>query len=730
MKRTVLLLCAVAACAVQTLSAAPKVIKPGIKSATSFAIFIDTDTYNALSSKVIAYKDAVEADGLATYVVADKWESPEQVKAQIATLYKGKMPLEGVVFVGRIPIAMLRDAQHLTSAFKMNQKHDWKDSSVPSDRFYDDFDLKFDFIKRDADKPDYFYYTLRADSEHYVSSDIYSARVRAEGDDAVEKIGTFLDKAVAAHAVDNVLDNAFMFRGHGYNSDAFDAWSGEQLTLREQIPSLFSGDSRVRFYEYRQEFPMKNYLLEQLRDPSMDFAIMHHHGSEDTEYINGAEMLVGTQSLIDDVKRGFRTRLRRSKDVEATKKDIMVTYGVPESWLETNDSLAKADAAYSDAKDMYTSDVWAAAPACRFVIFDACYNGSFHTPDYIAGAYIFSPGGTIITQGNTVNSLQDRLPDRYLGLLSCGVRVGTWARYQQTTIETHLVGDPTYRFGNTTFPGTDLNAMLAGSGHSSKVWLKLLKNEDAPADVQSIALRKLNDCGYEGIVPLLVDKFYKSQYGVVRSEAFNLMSFKRDPAFVGMVQAGVGDNCELVRRMSAAIAGRCGNPELASCVVRTLIEDKMSERASYRATDSFVLFDKETIEKAVESEFAAHPYLMEGTSYDKASLLARYDRSHNYVKGDMEVIMDREVKASKRANELTSYRNYNYHYMLGDLLAFAEDPSQDWNLRVTAIEALGWFTYSYRAGEIEDACRRIISGDAPEPVRNEAAKTLARLKTH
>ena len=33
-------------------------------------------------------------------------------------------------------------------------------SSVPSDRFYDDFDLKFDFLKQDSLNPLMFYYKM------------------------------------------------------------------------------------------------------------------------------------------------------------------------------------------------------------------------------------------------------------------------------------------------------------------------------------------------------------------------------------------------------------------------------------------------------------------------------------------------------------------------------------------------------------------------------------------
>ena len=50
-------------------------------------------------------------------------------------------------------------------------------------------------------------------------------------------------------------------------------------------------------------------------------------------------------------------------------------------------------------------------------MFDACYNGSFHENDYIAGQYIFNDGQTLVAQGNTRNVLQDRWTIEMIGLL-------------------------------------------------------------------------------------------------------------------------------------------------------------------------------------------------------------------------------------------------------------------------------------------------------------------------
>ncbi|MBO8428325.1 MAG: hypothetical protein IAC68_00115 [Bacteroidetes bacterium] len=65
-------------------------------------------------------------------------------------------------------------------------------------------------------------------------------------------------------------------------------------------------------------------------------------------------------------------------------------------------------------------------PSPRVTIFNACYNGSFHEPGYVAGYHIFNDGRTVVTQGNTVNVLQDKWAEQLIGLLYMGARIGFW----------------------------------------------------------------------------------------------------------------------------------------------------------------------------------------------------------------------------------------------------------------------------------------------------------------
>ena len=195
--------------------AAPQIIKPGVQSKTSFAIVIDSKSYEKAKASVDSYRKAVEKDGLGTYILSDDWQSAQEIRNMLEELYRQKKsPLEGAVFIGDIPIPMVRDAQFLSSAFKMDQRMDWKRSSVPSDRYYDDFDLKFDFLKRDEQKPLYFYFSLATESAQAIRSDIYSARIKPvvkPGTDKYVLLTKYLDKVVKAHKEENPVNSLTMF---------------------------------------------------------------------------------------------------------------------------------------------------------------------------------------------------------------------------------------------------------------------------------------------------------------------------------------------------------------------------------------------------------------------------------------------------------------------------------------------------------------------------------------
>jgi len=59
--------------------------------------------------------------------------------------------------------------------------------------------------------------------------------------------------------------------------------------------------------------------------------------------------------------------------------------------------VQKADSLADAAQDIYTVDLRRLKTNARFVLFDACFNGSFHVDDNVAGAYIFIMADIILS---------------------------------------------------------------------------------------------------------------------------------------------------------------------------------------------------------------------------------------------------------------------------------------------------------------------------------------------
>ena len=501
---------------------------------TGIAIVVDTQSYNAAQYEIDNYANVLEREGLKPYLIVKDYPIPDSLKKDLILLYNLKIPIEGAVFIGDIPIVMTIDAQHMTSAFKMDQeRYGLEVACVPTDRFYDDFDLVFDYIRQDSINKLKYYYSLNFESPQTLSPDIYSGRIKVpEVENKYELLKNYLKKVVEQHTTPNVVDEFFFFAGSGYNSESMVARLDEQYALEQQLP----GYPKISFLDHSMERFIKFPYMTELQRNELDIGLLHHHGGEDTEYLSGWEKVDSYQNQIKQVQRYLRNRIYRAKkkgdaEVNQVKKDLMKKYKVSEDWFEGafNPQIIKEDSIYNADLDLTLEDFAYYTPNARFVIFDACYNGSFHENEYLSGAYIFGEGKTVAAQGNTVNSIQDKWPQEMIGLLSLGMRVGEWNR-RLCYLETHIIGDPTFRFTSVD-PGFDIHQLSVTETKNIKLWKKLLKS-DYP-DVQCLALRMLYE-NYETkeISQLLFDTYKNSNFWSVRVKCLKLLSKINDANYI------------------------------------------------------------------------------------------------------------------------------------------------------------------------------------------------------
>lgn len=697
-----------------------------------FAIVVDPVTYEKAKAEIELYAKAIqEKEQLTPYIVVDKWGVPDSIKNELIRLYSHpKSPIEGAVFIGDIPIPMIRDAQHLTSAFKMDQKvFGWHDSSVPSDRFYDDFDLKFTFLHKDKDEPLYFYYSLSPESVQYLRPELYTGRIKANDENGTTRYGkirAFLKKAVEQKTHQNVTDQILFFSGNGYVSESVAARIDEKAAILENFPWLKHQRNGIEYIDHKRDKAIKDRLKTEMQRPDLDIAILHHHGDVEIQYMNGIPLPKSTAEEIGNIKLYLRESLRhakeKGKDLDTIKVRLSERFGnLPMQWFDGafDPKVMEKDSLFMRSLDLFIDEFTTYRPNARLVILDACFNGSFHKNQYIAGAYIFNEGSTVAVLGNSVNVLQDKWHDRYVGLIALGMRAGRLSQYNPY-LEGHFFGDPTFRFTpiTSTF---DVNHALANGNES--FWKKQLKSQ-YPA-IEAMALRQLVDTGKD-YSALLLNTFKTSDSYLVRMEAMMLLSTYDNDAFIECLQLAVDDSFELVQRFAINFISKSGDPRLAPAIISIAVRNNTSERCEFNTKMAMSLFPEELLMPEFEKQFNDITYYTDKQMVHDAIAKAIHVNTNKW-KDEITVICDDTTSVAKKIRNIRMLRNYTMHADVPALLTYVER-AKDETVQVALWEALGWFALSYQREKIADKAWQISqNAKYTKAVRDEALKTYHRV---
>jgi len=699
--------------------------KPGREWPSAFAIITDRKTHAAAGKALRDYKEAIEADGLGAWLIADDFETPEAVRGLIRRLLTADPPLEGAVFVGRIPVPMIRDAQHLTAAFKMDQdRFPWRRSSVPSDRFYEDLDLEFEFLKRDEKEPALFYYSLAAGSPQRVEKEIYSARILPGETATPERLRTVLEKIVRRKRERRPLLEATVVTGHGYNSGSSNAWAEQGWMLREQMPWLFRPGGRARSFFHADHRNLKDLVFRAIQSPGLNLLVFHAHGRPTTQYLLGLPPATTIPAQTEAIQRALRKRLRqaekRGKDVTAAQDALAVQYGVPASWFAGafDDAVIRKDKEAEDVLDIQAADLTGKASAPEVVVFDECFNGRFIEPVFVAGAYVFGPGGTVAAVGNSVNVLQDVWADEFLGLVGLGMRLGRYHRLKPQ-LESHLIGDPTFRFAPR--PGLAPAELLGDDDVTWKRLGRLLHDESAPVSLRALAIARLHRKRGPAVEPDIRKLCLNDPSDVVRLAALKRLAAGRVEGFAEILLSTARDPAEMVRRQTVRLMGDLGDPGFIEPLLRAAAGDP-SRRVVFQAQSALNRFEPAAIVRALNSD------LPDLEAAAREELRKRFGRRSRHLESDLALVKDRTADTGKRVRAVRTFRLYRLDAAVTPLLETAGAEQEDEKVRVATLETLGWFGLSRHRPAILEAVGAIERDrTTPDRVRAEARKTRRRL---
>ncbi len=700
----------------------------------SFAVVTDPETYRQCGEAIETYRQAVCSDGLDAFVAVRGWSSPDELRDSLKH-YHASRSLEGAVFIGDVPIAMVRQAQHLTSAFKMDEEggpFPMRDTSVPSDRFYDDFDLKFDYICRDSVETGFFYYNLSPESPQQICCDIYTGRIKpsVKRGDPYGEISRYLLKAAAAKSESNPLDHLMSYSGSGSFSNSLAAWKDETVTLKEQIPAAFGSSDGAKFYVFAMYSKMKDILLVEIARDELDLAIFHEHGVPGRQYVTDLPKPNDMEDYYTDARYRLRSQIksavRRGKDPEEVKAEYVSRLGITPEWVNDYDDpqLAVEDSLYDAATGIMLDDIAAAAPNVRMTIFDACYNGDFREDDCIASRYIFSDGKALVGIGNSVNVLQDKSSSDLLGMLAQGYSVGQWMQ-QVNILESHILGDPTFRFT------ADDDALRPDLGSTScKYWLKYT-GDRYPCDIRGLALHKLYELEYGGLSALLLKTFRESDQYMLRLQCLHLLAHYDDGNYVLALRQGADDPYEFIRRKSAYFMGHVGESSLAGELADLYLRDYNSLRVAANVGFTCAHFPDSLFLKEFEKKFAEADWIYDREAFHEKAVQS-FGLAYSLESSTGEILLDREAKPRWREFYIRGMRNNPYPQYAEGLLSIVKDSSERAALRTECAEVLGWFEIAWNRRMIIESIESYLDSgeEMPAELRGELIKTRSRLKCY
>ena len=545
-----------------------------------------------------------------------------------------------------------------------------------------------------------------------------------------DKLRAYLQKVVALKQNTNPADQLLYFSGQVYVSESMMARIDEKLALVENFPWTRIQQNGIEYIDHKRDAAVKYRLMSELQRNDLDIAILHHHGDVEIEYMNDLPEPQTTKDQVEGIKLYLRETMRHAREKGKNTDSIQLVLSkrfddLPASWFEGSfdPEITQKDSLFLRSLDLYIEDFDNYTPNARFIVLDACFNGSFHKDKYIAGAYISGKGNTMAVLANSVNVLQEKWTDRYLGLVGLGMRVGRMAM-ENPYLEGHLIGDPTFHFAVPVSLGFDINEVLSTK---NAAWWKKQLNSSYPA-LQAMALRQLSDGGQMNSKQLL-DKFMSSPSDIVRMECLVLLSEYDDDNFIRCLDLAVSDSYEMIQRFAINMIARNGDDRLVPALIRAAIRNNTAERIEFNVKQALALLPEKALTAEFQKQFNPSLYV-ESEKAEQGIKRAIEVNSNRWLKDISSIYADDSLTVNQRLGRIRYLRNYNVHSQIPQLLEYLQKTDNE-PVQVSLLEALGWFRMSCRHNEISQVAQAMSQDSRySQAVRDEALKTYNRIMNH
>jgi hypothetical protein len=457
-------------------------------------------------------------------------------------------------------------------------------------------------------------------------------------------------------------------------------------------------------------------------------AIFHAHGDDNLQLLLDYPKAEMINQNVEAIKLFLRSKLRAANDkkqsIEKTKEYYQQEYDIPESWFEGafSDSIIKMDSLLSYSLDIHLEDIRRITPTAKFIIFDECFNGSFHLDEYVAGEYIFGDGNVICAEANSVNVLQDKWADEYLGLLNEGVRIGNRHR-EINLLESHLFGDPTFHYSSDS--KFDMNDKMVNERKNQKFWNSLLQNENP--NLRSLAVEMLCS-NLKGLFEQKLIWFYNNDQSIiVRLHSLKCLAQMNENSFKEILKKSINDPFEYIRRKSTEWMGEIGDTLFLPLLVHSALFEE-SKRVNFNGSSAINNISVTKAIKEFEKQIDSLPQIA-SKQLIKKQIFESLNRTKVWLYDELLInIISDTLKLKNKLSEIRTFRNYKFVESIPYLLKILQDEQEEPKIRTYIAEVLGWYNFSIKKNEIIRICEEMINSSIlPEDLKAEILKTKNRL---